>query len=114
MWSSSLFLIFFYENSFFKKLFELLLRVIFVKEWSRRIYSVHAVILRGIGTFISNEIVFLTLFFIINSGTLDYFCIFFLFYLKIGLDVNDALSNGDFDSYKFWILVGIMILFDFA
>lgn len=99
MGSSSLLLIFFYEKSFFKAtLFVLLLRLILVIEWSQRIYYVHAVILRGDGALTSNEIVFLTLFFFINSGTLDDFIRLFLFYLKISLLATDVFNRGDLDS----------------
>lgn len=107
-------MIFFYENSFFKTLLLLLLRLIFVNEWSRRIYSVQAVIFRGAAALISNEIVFLTLFFIKNLGTFEELITFLLFYLKTGLGVNEVLSKGDLDSYKFWSLNGMIILFDFA
>jgi len=70
--------------------------------------------LRGAGTTVSNEIVFLTLLFMINSGTFDEFPKFGLFNLKIGFEEREVFSNGDLDSYKFWIFVGIIILFDFA
>lgn len=49
-----------------------------------------------------------------NLGTFGKFSKIFLFNLKTGFDEREVLSNGDLDSYKFWILVGIIILFDFA
>lgn len=50
----------------------------------------------------------------INSGTFDEFPKFGLFNLKIGFEEREVFSNGDLDSYKFWIFVGIIILLDFA